>query len=183
MQRLLSISMLLAVMMVISLAQTSNSANSYFQRAKLRLAQGDLDGAISDFDAALVFNPRLADAYVNRGVARYQKLDFASAITDFDKAIEINPRLAIAYNDRGNARLAGKDVEEALADYTKAIAIKPHYAEALYNRANIRPRKGRSDRRNCRLYQRAQGQSQIGICLQQSWECPLHRWRCRWRDC
>ena len=96
MQRLLSISMLLAVMMVISLAQTSNSANSYFQRAKLRLAQGDLDGAISDFDAALVFNPRLADAYVNRGVARYQKSDFASAITDFDKAIEINPRLAIA---------------------------------------------------------------------------------------
>jgi tetratricopeptide (TPR) repeat protein len=73
MHRLLSISILLLVMTVMIAAQTSNSAKSYFQRAKLRLAQGDLDGAIGDFDAALVFNPRLADAYVNRGVARYQK--------------------------------------------------------------------------------------------------------------
>src|SRR4030095_10539596 len=94
MSRVFSILLLLILVAGPIEAQTSSSAASYFSRAKLRLAQGDLDGAISDFDAALVFNPRLADAYCNRGVARYSKDDFAAAITDFDKALEINPRSA-----------------------------------------------------------------------------------------
>src|ERR1043166_6758984 len=109
MSRVFSILLLLVLVAGLVEAQSSSSAASYFSRAKLRLDHGDLDGAISDFDLALVFNPRLADAYCNRGVARYNKGDFAAAMKDFDSALEISPRSAFAYNNRANARLATRE--------------------------------------------------------------------------
>src|SRR5215470_2787352 len=79
-------------------AQTSPMAQSYLSRGNERFAKGDLDGAISDFAAALAFDPRLAPAYVSRGNARYAKKDLNGAIDDFNAAIQVNPRLANAYN-------------------------------------------------------------------------------------
>jgi tetratricopeptide (TPR) repeat protein len=105
---MLSVLLLLVLAACLVEAQSSRSADSYFRRAKLRLAQGDLDGAIRDFDVALIFDPHLADAYTNRGVARYKKGDFAAAVRDFDEALEINPRAAIAYNGRGKRATGGK---------------------------------------------------------------------------
>jgi tetratricopeptide (TPR) repeat protein len=54
-------------------AQTVRSAAAYYNRGNERYKKGDLDGAIADYDAALIFEPRLARAYNMRGSARYNK--------------------------------------------------------------------------------------------------------------
>ena len=63
-------------------AQKSLSASSYFKRANDRYAKGDVDGAIADFDIAIIFDPQSAMAYNNRGVAREHRGDVNGAISD-----------------------------------------------------------------------------------------------------
>jgi len=58
----------------------------------------------SDYNQAIVLNPRLAEAWGNRGLVRLAKGDFDEAIADCARAIEINPRIAEIYNNRGAAR-------------------------------------------------------------------------------
>src|SRR6266850_7191852 len=87
-----------------SSGQSGNSAEQYYRSAISKKANGDLDGAISDYTKAIEINPRYAEAYANRGLARKTKADLEGAIADYDKAIALNPRLKEAYNNRGLAR-------------------------------------------------------------------------------
>jgi tetratricopeptide (TPR) repeat protein len=74
---LLVIVILPLVAATLAQAQTSRSAAAYYNRASDRYKKGDLDGAISDYDAALTFNPRWALAFNMRGNAKYGKGDLA----------------------------------------------------------------------------------------------------------
>ena len=78
--------------------------------------KGDLDGAIADYDTALIFEPRLARVYNMRGSARYNQGDLDGSIADYTRAIEINPRLSSALNNRGNVRREKGDLDGAIAD-------------------------------------------------------------------
>jgi tetratricopeptide (TPR) repeat protein len=103
---------------------------------------GDLDGAIADFDRAAELDPRNDAPYYNRAQARRLKNDTAGAIADYTKAIELGSTNPAAYNNRGNARAENKDRDGAIADYTRAIELKPDYARAYYNRAVLKKEKG-----------------------------------------
>jgi tetratricopeptide (TPR) repeat protein len=103
---------------------------------------GDLDGAIADFNRAAELNPKDDAPYYNRAQARRLKNDTAGAIADYTKAIELGSTNPAAYNNRGNARAETKDRDGAIADYTRAIELKPDYARAYYNRAMLKREKG-----------------------------------------
>ena len=103
---------------------------------------GDLDGAIADFDQAMKLNPKDDAPYYNRAQARRLKNDTAGAIADYTKAIELGSTNPAAYNNRGNARAETNDRDAAIADYTRAIELKPDYARAYYNRAVARKDNG-----------------------------------------
>jgi tetratricopeptide (TPR) repeat protein len=103
---------------------------------------GDLDGAIADFNRAAELNPKDDAPYYNRAQARRLKNDTAGAIADYTKAIELGSTNPAAYNNRGNARAENKDRDGAIADYTRAIELKPDYARAYYNRAVLKKEKG-----------------------------------------
>jgi tetratricopeptide (TPR) repeat protein len=103
---------------------------------------GDLDGAIADFDRAAELDPKNDAPYYNRAQARRLKNDTAGAIADYTKAIELGSTNPAAYNNRGNARVENKDRDGAIADYTRAIELKPDYARAYYNRAVLKKEKG-----------------------------------------
>ena len=96
---------------------------------------GDLDGAIADFNRAIELNPNDDAPYYNRAQARQLKKDAAGAIADYTRAIELGSKNPAAYNNRGNARSENNDRDGAIADYTRAIELKPDYARAYYNRA------------------------------------------------
>jgi tetratricopeptide (TPR) repeat protein len=74
--------------------------------------QGDLDHAISDYDASIKLalvedrHPKgraaamLAKTYVDRGVAWREKGEVEKALADFDAAIDVDPTLASAQENR-----------------------------------------------------------------------------------
>jgi tetratricopeptide (TPR) repeat protein len=97
---------LLLACLTVAQAQTSRavSAVSYLERGAEWAARGDLDRAITDFNLALAFDPRLAAAYNHRGVARQAKGDMEEALADFNLAIEIDPRHAAVWSNRSNRR-------------------------------------------------------------------------------
>src|SRR6266513_2041731 len=103
---------------------------------------GDLDGAIADFDRAAELDPKNDAPYYNRAQAKRLKNDTAGAIADYTRAIELGSTNPAAYNNRGNARVENKDRDGAIADYTRAIELKPDYARAYYNRAILKKEKG-----------------------------------------
>src|SRR5438034_386911 len=103
---------------------------------------GDLDGAMADFDRAIELNPKDDAPYYNRAQAKRLKKDTAGAIADYTRAIDLGSTNPAAYNNRGNARAENKDLDGAIADYTRAIELKPDYARAYYNRAVVKKDKG-----------------------------------------
>jgi tetratricopeptide (TPR) repeat protein len=119
-------------------ASDGDLVNRGIEKAK----NGDLDGAIADFNRAAELNPKDDAPYYNRAQARRLKNDTAGAIADYTKAIELGSTNPAAYNNRGNARAENKGREGAIADYTRAIELKPDYARAYYNRAVLKKEKG-----------------------------------------
>src|SRR5262249_36008929 len=118
-------------------AASDASDNDLVNRGIEKAKNGDLDGAIADFDRAAELNPKDDAPYYNRAQARKLKNDTAGAIADYTKAIELGSTNPAAYNNRGNARAENNDRDGAIADYTRAIELKPDYARAYYNRATL----------------------------------------------
>src|SRR5205809_4655973 len=119
-------------------ASDGDLVNRGIEKAK----NGDLDGAIADFDRAIQRDPKDDAPYFNRAQAKSLKKDTAGAVADYTKAIELGSTNPAAYNNRGNARVENKDRDGAIADYTRAIELKPDYARAYYNRAVTKKDKG-----------------------------------------
>jgi tetratricopeptide (TPR) repeat protein len=115
-----------------------NLVNRGIEKAK----NGDLNGAMADFDRAIELNPKDDAPYYNRAQAKRLKKDTPGAIADYTRAIELGSTNPAAYNNRGNAKAENNDQDGAIADYTRAIELKPDYARAYYNRAVMKQAKG-----------------------------------------
>src|SRR5437870_8040168 len=122
-------------------ASDGDLVNRGIEKAK----NGDLDGALADFNRAIELNPKDDAPYYNRAQARRLKNDTAGAIADYTRAIELGSTNPAAYNNRGNARAENNDRDGAIADYTRAIELKPDYARAYYNRAVAKKDKGNAN--------------------------------------
>ncbi|WP_211167648.1 tetratricopeptide repeat protein [Pseudanabaena yagii] len=114
--------------------QRSLSATECFDGAYEKYELGDKQGAIADYNEALLLNPNDAIAYSNRGVAKYELGDKQGAIADYNEAIHLNPNLVAAYSNRGLAKYDLGDKQGAIADHNEAIRLNPDYATAYYNR-------------------------------------------------
>jgi hypothetical protein len=97
-----------------------------------RQTDGDLDGALADYDRALSINSRFPNIYLNRGSARQAKGDWDGALADYDEALRLSPNYADAFFHRGTARQAKGDLSGALADYDSALRINPNYTDPYY---------------------------------------------------
>ncbi|NTW32153.1 MAG: tetratricopeptide repeat protein [Bacteroidetes bacterium] len=106
----------------------------YWLRGNLRNTEGNLEGALQDYNKAILLNPAFEDSYYNRGHVLDDLGDVKSAILDYNKSIILNPKLPDAYNNRGWAYYKSGDTKAAMLDYDKAISLNPGYAEAYNNR-------------------------------------------------
>jgi lipoprotein NlpI len=119
----------------------SNSVD-YFNRGVAEKANGDLEGAIADYNRAIELDPKFGAAYSNRGNAKQAKGDLDGAIADCDRAIELDPKDATAHKYRGVAKKAKGDLEGAIADYNRAIELDPKFAAAYFHRGIAKQAKG-----------------------------------------
>ena len=88
-------------------------------RGALHLQNGDLDGAIRDFDTVLALNPDDDNVCNDRGVAYERKGDSARAMEDYDRALSLRPNRA-AYVNRGVALLRLSEWDRARSDLLSA---------------------------------------------------------------
>jgi Flp pilus assembly protein TadD len=92
------------------------------ERGKAFVAK-NYDGAISEYDAVLKFNPESARALASRGEAEEMSGNLDAALADYGAAINFDPGLDEAFGMRGRLYLKKADYEHAIADETKAIEI------------------------------------------------------------
>ncbi len=111
---------------------------AYYNRGVLNQDQGNLAGAIADYNFSVKLNPEYSEAYYNRGVSHESQGDFAAAIEDYNTTIKLNPEHVKAYNNRGALRKKQGDLAGAIVDFTRAIQVRPLVPESYVNRGVIR---------------------------------------------
>jgi tetratricopeptide (TPR) repeat protein len=122
----------------IALMTLPRSAGEFFLRAMSRHRQGDLAGALADFEEAARLDPASAELRNNCGALRRALGDLDGALAAFEEALRCNPRSAEAFNNRGVIRLMRGDPTRALADFDEAVRLSPSYVNALSNRGVAR---------------------------------------------
>jgi Tfp pilus assembly protein PilF len=121
------------------------TAVEFFRRAMSRHRQGDLAGALADFEEAARLDPASAELHNNCGALRRAMGDLDGALAAFEEALRCNPRSAEAHNNRGVVRLTRGDLTGALADFNEALQLTPGYVGALCNRGVARRELGDLD--------------------------------------
>lgn len=101
-------------------------AIAYFNRGNAYDDNGDHDGAIADYTAALKLKPDYSDGYFNRAFAYEAKKDYAKAIADYTRVIALTPDYAKAYYGRARVYEAQGDYKQALAGYEEADKLVPN---------------------------------------------------------
>jgi tetratricopeptide (TPR) repeat protein len=139
-------------------AQSPERAIEYYNSGRKRHAEGNLEGAITDFTRAIELSSRLIDnrdelansfnkiravdpltalAYTNRGLVLYRLKNLEGAITDCRRAIAINPRIPEAHNCIGLALSKKGDPDGAVRSFDRALVVDPNFAEAYNNRGKL----------------------------------------------
>ncbi|MGD9803968.1 MAG: tetratricopeptide repeat protein [Hyphomicrobiaceae bacterium] len=86
-------------------------------------AEGDLDAALADFDAALEAAPGMVEGFYNRGNVNLDLGKNEDAIRDFSNVIDAEPRFALGWLNRGLAREQKGDKIGAKRDIERALAL------------------------------------------------------------
>ena len=96
-------------------------------------AKGDLDGALQEFNLALMIDPDFTDALNNRGVVYQIRGEVELALADLDHAIAIDPKHRVAYFSRGQLWRQLGETERERADFDRAV----EFAETDERRAGV----------------------------------------------
>ena len=129
--------------LIASAAPTSAGlAIAYNNRGNAYVKERRLDLAISDYDQALVLNPRYVRAYNNRGIAFELKGDHDVAIANYNAAIALDPGYAVAITSRAEALAKQGNDTQAAADYDTALRLQPTLAAAWNGQCLLKARAG-----------------------------------------
>ena len=100
-----------------------NFVNAYIARGLSKIDLKDYEGAIADYDKAILIDTDNAISYNNRAIAKRKLEDYIGAIADYTKAIELDPEYESAYLNRGLSREKLGDLKGACKDWTKASSL------------------------------------------------------------
>jgi tetratricopeptide (TPR) repeat protein len=93
------------------------------------------DRALADLNAAILFDPSLAEAFKERARVFAAIGEDVRAIADLTKAVSLDPSDGALFAERGRVRLRGELCEAAISDFTTALARRPSDSGVLYDRA------------------------------------------------
>ncbi len=134
-----------------TLAVTSDNDVAHNNLGFLFLRSGELDKAISEFQAALDIRSKNPQTHYNLGAALIQnnlgnafarKQLWDEAIDHLQEAERLRPDYADAYFNLGSVLFQQGRIDQAIAQWRKALAIRPSDAEAHRNVANALRKQG-----------------------------------------
>lgn len=122
-----------------ALAVTSENDFAHNNLAYLLADRGELDDAISHFEAAAKIRSRKRDKHYNAGSA-FVEMNLADALAQkgqsdealrhYEHAIQLEPNYADAYYNRGTVLFELGRIDEAIADWETTLRIQPTDADA-----------------------------------------------------
>lgn len=123
----------------------TSDAESWYNAGNEKIAKGNNEEAIADYEKALELNPAHISALNNKGIALYRLTRYEEALSCYDEAIAINPNHANAWYNKANAirGLAQSYLDKANNDRTGAAKLINH-ALALFDSASDCYNKGES---------------------------------------
>lgn len=92
---------------------------------------GELEGAIAAFDAAIKVAPAMPVAYLNRGLIYDRQGNRTAAISDLNQAVRLSPRSARAYYNRSVLLRKYGDTSRARADELRAVQLDASYNDIV----------------------------------------------------
>ena len=110
---------------------TPGDAQSLLNTAQSALDAGNLDTAISDFQAAVQSNPSL-DAYFGLGNAYARQNRLAEARDAYEAALKINPNHASTLSNLGVVYYQLGQLADAKDTFNKALSLNPNDAATHY---------------------------------------------------
>ena len=134
-----------------TLAVTSDNDVAHNNLGFLFLRRGELDKAISQFQAALDLRSKNTETHYSLGAALIQnnlgnafarKQLWDEAIDHLEEAVRLRPDYADAYFNLGTVFFQQGRVDQAIAQWQKALAIRPRDAEAHRNVASALRKQG-----------------------------------------
>lgn len=114
-------------------------------RGRFLMKEGNFDGAIEEFSAAIDINPKSSMAFNNRATARFAARDLDGTIGDLDRAIELDAANTQAIANRGFAWLDKQEYEKAITDFDEVIRQNANFWGAYINRGFARSELGDFD--------------------------------------
>lgn len=102
------------------------AANSLMVEAEGFFGQGKLDEALSNYQKALEFDPKLYHAALFAGDVYVQKGDFAQGLAWYDRAIAIDPTRETAYRYSATPLMRQNKTEAARDRYIEAFITEPY---------------------------------------------------------
>jgi tetratricopeptide (TPR) repeat protein len=118
-----------------TLAVTTNNDMAHNTLGNFFLRRGELDSAISHFEAALEIRSRNAAAHYNFGgalientlaTALFRKGRLGEAIGHYEKAMKLRPDYGDPYLNLGSLLFQQGRTDEAIAQWQKAVATQPN---------------------------------------------------------
>jgi tetratricopeptide (TPR) repeat protein len=109
----------------------------------IRRAQGDLSGALADFDAALAAAPSAARMHVNRAGVLAELGRHEDALAGLDAAARLGLDDVALWRGRGVALSRLDRHGEAIAAFDRVLALDPNAADERANRARALVAEGR----------------------------------------
>ena len=134
-----------------TLAVTSDNDVAHNNLGFLFLRRGELDKAISQFQAALDIRSRNTETHYSLGAALIEnnlgnafarKQLWDEAIDHLEEAVRLRPDYADAYFNLGSVFFQQGRIDQAIAQWQKALAIRPRDAEAHRNVASALRKQG-----------------------------------------
>jgi Tfp pilus assembly protein PilF len=107
----------------LSVTTDNYAAHTFYGNALA--TQGNVDGAVAEYNEALRIRPDYPEAHNNLGPALAQSGRVDEAIAHFLEAVRLRPNYADAHNNLGVALATQGKFDEAIAHYTEALRLDP----------------------------------------------------------
>lgn len=120
---------------------TGPNPTAHATLAWLDLADGQLDAALAQADAAIAIEPRYALAHAYRGRIQLLRGDPAAAIRSYTRALELRPRASTLFQ-LGRAHEAAGELARAEQRYREGLELQPDAPEVRVRLGRIRAQRG-----------------------------------------